>query len=506
MKGKRTGKWLVGIVAVLLFVLCLSTLTFAAASTVEVSGGKWKETNDGWIYVDEKGEMYGDCLVREGKKIFYLGADGYLVTNSWVQFEEGDQAYWRFFGDENRGAYTSDTFKLRNIGGKSYAFDKDGIMMSGWVISYENRMVTKREEWKEADYYFDVNDGYAVKGWKSLRVYGGWRNPNAKEEYWFYFDADSHKKVTSTIVVDRQGSFYVEGTGAMMTDMLLTLDGVEYEADSNGRLHVKLDVPTVTLSNSASSGKVVISWKAVPGAEKYEIYRATSKSGEYKKLSTTTKTTLTNTSTTAGKTYYYKVRAVAGDSKGKFSSVKSRTCDLARPTVTLSNVASSGKIKLSWDAVDGAEKYEVYRATSKSGTYKKIYTTANTSMTNTSTTAGKTYYYKVKAIDSNSAANSAYSSVKYRTCDLARPVVTVKLSSGKPIISWPKVDGAVKYEIYRATSKTGAYTRIYSGTSRSVKNTKNVTKGKTYYYKVKAIYSNTDANSAYSAVDSIKVK
>ena len=38
-------------------------------------------------------------------------------------------------------------------------------------------------------------------------------------------------------------------------------------------------------------------------------------------------------------------------------------------------------------------------------------TTTNTSVTNTSAEAGKTYYYKVKAIHSKSAANSAYSSV-----------------------------------------------------------------------------------------------
>ena len=35
------------------------------------------------------------------------------------------------------------------------------------------------------------------------------------------------------------------------------------------------------------------------------------------------------------------------------------------PNVTASNISSSGKIKLSWDPVDFAAKYEVYRATSK---------------------------------------------------------------------------------------------------------------------------------------------
>ena len=59
-----------------------------------------------------------------------------------------------------------------------------------------------------------------------------------------------------------------------------------------------------------------------------------------------------------------------------------------------------------------ADKYEVYRATSKTGTYSLLTTTTSTAVTNTKATAGKTYYYKVKAVDADkSAANSAYSVV-----------------------------------------------------------------------------------------------
>ena len=267
-----------------------------------------------------------------------------------------------------------------------------------------------------------------------------------------------------------------------------------------------LDVPTVKVTNVSSSGKIKLSWNKVDGAQKYEVYRATSKSGKYTLIKTTTGTSLTNTSTTAGKTYYYKVRAIAGDNKGEFSKIVSRTCDLAQPKVKATNVSSSGKIKLTWDKIDGAVKYEVYRATSKSGTYKLIKTTTSTSFTNTSATAGKTYYYKVKAIASSSSANSAYSEVVSRTCDLARPEITVKLSSkGNPSLSWDKVDGAVKYEVYRATSKSGTYKLIKTTTSTIFTNT-SVTEGKTYYYKVKAIASKSSANSAYSEVCSIKAK
>ena len=213
----------------------------------------------------------------------------------------------------------------------------------------------------------------------------------------------------------------------------------------------------------------------------------------------------------AGTLYYYKVRALHGTNTGAhsaYSAIVTRSCDLPQPVVSVTNVASSGKVKLTWEKIEGAAKYEVYRATSKTGTYTKIYTTTGTSCTNTSGVAGTTYYYKVIALHSNSAANSAYSAIVERTCDLAQPTLTVTLdSNGRPKLTWSKVEGAAKYQVYRATSKSGTYSLIYTTTSgTSVTNKSNLVSGTTYYYKVIAVHSKTAANSAYSAIKSVTVK
>jgi fibronectin type 3 domain-containing protein len=50
-----------------------------------------------------------------------------------------------------------------------------------------------------------------------------------------------------------------------------------------------------------------------------------------------------------------------------------------------------------WNAVVGATKYEVYRATAGEGTYTKVTEAASTSYTNTGLATGATYYYKVRA-------------------------------------------------------------------------------------------------------------
>lgn len=262
--------------------------------------------------------------------------------------------------------------------------------------------------------------------------------------------------------------------------------------------------PEVTLSNVTSTGKIQIKWNAVAGATKYKVYIYDA-NGKLLKTSTTAKTSLIHSSAAAGVTYTYKVRALNNDSAATSSASegKSKIAKLAQPVVTLSNVASSGKVKVSWKKVSGAVKYEVYRATSKNGTYTKITTTKNTSITNTKTDAGKTYYYKVKAVASKSAANSAFSAVKSLTCDLARPTVSITTSSGKPTISWKKVSGATKYQVYRATSKNGTYKAVKTLTGLKFKDT-TAKKGTTYYYKVVAVSKVSSANSAYSNVVSIK--
>ena len=270
----------------------------------------------------------------------------------------------------------------------------------------------------------------------------------------------------------------------------------------------KCAAPVVTAGNNASTGKITLKWKAVKGASKYEVYRATSKTGTYNKLYTTTGTSMTNTSANPGYSYYYKVRAIDKNGvKSDFSKIVGRTCDCAAPVVKATNVASTGKIKLTWSDVTGAAKYEIYRATSKTGTYTKIYTTTGTSLTNTSTTPGKTYYYKIKAISARTSnADSAFSAVAYRTCDCARPNVEITLSNGHPKLTWAAVIGADKYIVYRATSKTGTYTKITTTTGRSYINS-NAKSGRTYYYKVVAVSNlSTGANSAYSSIVSITAK
>ena len=136
-----------------------------------------------------------------------------------------------------------------------------------------------------------------------------------------------------------------------------------------------------------------------------------------------------------------------------FKSGKCTRCGAADPNYiaapTLSITTSSGKPKLSWNAVDGAVKYWVYRSTDGKN-FSYYDKTTNTTYTNNSTTIGTTYYYKVKAVNANNAA-SAYSVTKSIQCKPAAPSVSIYRTNGKPQLKWNAVTGATKYWIYRST-------------------------------------------------------
>jgi len=270
----------------------------------------------------------------------------------------------------------------------------------------------------------------------------------------------------------------------------------------------KLTAPSVKTDYLISTGKPYIKWAAVAGASKYEVYRSGSKDGTYTLLGTTTATNYTDNKANAGYIYYYKVKAVNANSiKSNYSATVAATCHCARPVVKPDYLISTGKPYIKWTAVSGASKYYVYRSGSSNGTYKYVGTTTATNYTDNKANAGYTYYYKVKAVSKvSSGANSYYSVVIGATCHCARPSVKITTSNGSPRLTWNAVAGASQYEVYRATSKNGTYTKMFTTSNLSYTNT-SAKAGTTYYYKVKAVSKvKSAANSAFSTVVSIRAR
>lgn len=243
-----------------------------------------------------------------------------------------------------------------------------------------------------------------------------------------------------------------------------------------------------------------LSWSPVAEADGYNIYSWISAKNEYKLIASvegadTTAAKISDIK--AGATYTIKVCAynnigedqiVGYGETAKIIVPKEFVKTLQTPVVGTRNVADTGYIGLTWDAVPHADQYMIYRADTSNGEYKLMYTTTNLTYTNTTSKAGYTYYYKVVAVDSTGDyANSDYSKVVYRTCDLAQPIVkiSVKAETGKPVISWNEVKGAARYELLRSTD--GKNFSHYNYTINTTYTNPSTEPGTTYYYKVIAL-------------------
>ena len=271
---------------------------------------------------------------------------------------------------------------------------------------------------------------------------------------------------------------------AYTTDKALTLYAV-WKANTVG-------VPANAKAVSSSATSIKVSWNAVTGASGYEVYRATSENGTYSRLGTVTTTSRECGSLTVGKKYFFKVRAYI-EINGKktysqFSSIVNATPKLSAPASVKATASSTTSIKVSWNAVSGATGYEVFRSTTSNGKYTKLGSVTTTSRECGSLTSGKMYYFIVRAyvVVNGKTYYGKDSQVAYAVTKLAVPTVKVASSTSSGVkLSWNAIANATGYEVYRATSADGTYTRLgwVSGTSR---NCTGLTKGKTYYFKVRA--------------------
>ena len=178
--------------------------SFAAQGWVEEDGtwyyydkdgnrveNEWRKSGDGWYYLDseEGGAMATDKLIDDDDNTYYVDATGVMVKNTWVKVVNEDQddddlaEYHYYYMQANGKAYkapSSGKTTFKNIDGKRYAFDDDGIMLWGWVNenSDSGSFALKDSTDEEERWYYADKDG-KLKSGVSTKIngkYSGKRN------------------------------------------------------------------------------------------------------------------------------------------------------------------------------------------------------------------------------------------------------------------------------------------------------------------------------------------
>ena len=214
------------------------------------------------------------------------------------------------------------------------------------------------------------------------------------------------------------GTYYISAKGTV------TYNGYSGKTTGNimcpaAKVIVNIAGPSRAGATAAGWTSAKVSWSKVSGVNGYKIYRAVKKNGTYKIVKTVkgaSSAKWTNKKLKTGKKYYYKVKAYKGSLRSAASPAASVRVVAKAPVLKLT--AKNNAIKSVWSERSGSTGYKLYMASSKNGKYHMIRNARgswNNDYTRLHRTAGKNFYFKVKAYKTVNGKKiySSYSKIKF---------------------------------------------------------------------------------------------
>lgn len=171
---------------------------------------------------------------------------------------------------------------------------------------------------------------------------------------------------------------------------------------------------------------------------------------------------------------------------------------ISTPSHVEATTVDTDEIDLSWDSVNNAISYNVYRTTADSGVYNLIASVNRPYYIDQSVSAGVTYFYKIQAAGTNGTgpySNAVAATALLDASDLTPPTYFVATSQdpSQILLNWNVVKNANYYNINRASSFNGTYTKIAS-VGVLYYSDSGLSPGKMYYYKVQAVNDKGPSN------------
>ena len=179
---------------------------------------EWKKSGSNYYWLDENGVMATSQIVDDDDNTYYVNEYGVRAKNQWISVENEDDAdvngeevdtLWYYFGDNGK-AYKADTDNLKKktcpdaTGSRTYFFDSEGHMVSGWV-DYEN----------DTYYCGTENEGWAYTGWQYLEPDDDLNSSDYDDQEWFNFKSSGKARKNATWY--SKGRYYTFDDNGVMT-------------------------------------------------------------------------------------------------------------------------------------------------------------------------------------------------------------------------------------------------------------------------------------------------
>lgn len=195
--------------------------------------------------------------------------------------------------------------------------------------------------------------------------------------------------------------------------------------------------------------------------------------------------------------------AMNQSSNREYIASSATTKQLAVPQLKKADGTKNG-ITLTWNKVNGAAKYRVFRKTGDSN-WKSIGDVTKLSFIDVKVKEGVEYTYTVRCVSKDGKKyTSVYDKKGLTICYTGAPVLNNVVSVNNGImVSWSKVKGASQYRVFRKTEKTN-WQKMFDTSSLSYTD-KTAKVGSTYSYKIRCVSKNGKIFTGdYSTVKSVK--
>lgn len=209
----------------------------ASFTSMAAQKGTWELVDGEWYCYDSDGEVIENEFCLSNGKEYYVGDDGALVTSEWVE-DDGDYYFvnsagqkvkneWRFvtpyddddedeqwFYFQSNGKRAED--KKLVINGKTYFFNADGEMLTGWIQETgDGYDEASTDDVKGTTTYYCDEDGARL----------------SKEWVWAYAPSVDLDDIDSE---DDENWYYIKSSGKPATGKQSNVNGETYFFDNEG--------------------------------------------------------------------------------------------------------------------------------------------------------------------------------------------------------------------------------------------------------------------------------